>query len=247
MYQEICLDGAARQFADCAWLLKPDPGEAKDAKPILPDGHADLVLTVGKGVQIFGPTSSVRFVPKNQSFLGIRLRLGAAGTMAGVALDELLDRSFSLQVLWGALGREIEERVLAEPQPDRVLMILAEALGARISTGLAPDRIVLAAVCQLQRFPNVRVRKLARDVGLSERQLLRRFEREVGLSVRRLGRILRFQHLLDELRVSQRRAGVASRDWAGLAQDYGYADQSHLIRESRALAGVTPAALVQIC
>jgi hypothetical protein len=164
MYQEICLDGAARQFADCAWLLNPDPGEAKDAKPILPDGHADLVLIVGKGVQIFGPTSSVRFVPKDQSFLGIRLRLGAAGTMAGVALDELLDRSFSLQVLWGALGREIEERVL---------VILAEALGARISTGLAPDRSVLRTVCQLQRFPNVRVRKLARDVGLSERQLLR--------------------------------------------------------------------------
>jgi AraC-like DNA-binding protein len=247
MYREISLDSAVLQFADCAWLLKPDPEEAKAARPILPDGHTDLVLSVGNGVQIFGPASTVRFVPKDQTFLGIRFRLGAAGTMAGVAMDELLDRSVSLQVIWGALGREIEERVLAEPQPDRMLAILARALTARISNGLMLDLIVRRTACQLQRFPNTPVRKLAGDVGLSERQLLRRFEREVGLSVRRLGRILRFQGLLDDLRASRRRADATSRDWAGLAQDYGYADQAHLIRESRALAGVTPAALLQTC
>ena len=29
-------------------------------------------------------------------------------------------------------------------------------------------------------------------------------------------------------------------DWAGLATEWGYADQAHLIREFHAMAGVTP-------
>ena len=34
-------------------------------------------------------------------------------------------------------------------------------------------------------------------------------------------------------------------DWAGIAAESGYADQSHLIRETKALAGISPAALVR--
>jgi len=245
MYQEIRLGGALRQFADCAWLLKPEPEEAQDVKGVLPDGRTDFVLIVGKGVQIFGPAQTVRFVPKDQTFLGIRLRLGAAGALTGVAIDELLDQSVPLQAIWGALGREIEERMVTSSRPERALAVLAKALTARISNGLTLDHVILRTAQQLQNFPNARVRNLADDVGLCERHLHRRFVRQVGLSVRRLGRILRFQYLVDELRESRRRTGAASLDWAGLAQDYGYADQAHLVRESRALAGVTPAALAK--
>jgi AraC-like DNA-binding protein len=43
------------------------------------------------------------------------------------------------------------------------------------------------------------------------------------------------------------RAGAPVRrlDWAGLAADWGDADQAHLIREFRAMAGVTPADYVR--
>ncbi len=37
----------------------------------------------------------------------------------------------------------------------------------------------------------------------------------------------------------------ASTPWAGLAAEHGFADQAHLVREVRALAGVTPSALVR--
>jgi AraC-like DNA-binding protein len=36
------------------------------------------------------------------------------------------------------------------------------------------------------------------------------------------------------------RAQAPRIDWAGLAAEWGYADQAHLIREFRAMAGVTP-------
>ena len=82
-----------------------------------------------------------------------------------------------------------------------------------------------------------RVRELARRLGVSERHLRRLMVNETGIAPRHFARIQRFHALL-------RASDLASRpSWAALAADYGYADQSHLIRDVRHLAGVSPARL----
>ena len=75
-------------------------------------------------------------------------------------------------------------------------------------------------------------------VGLSERQLRRRFESAVGYGPKRFGRILRFQRLLDLLHGHS----VPVR-WAELAVEANYSDQPHMIKECLALAGVSPVGL----
>jgi transcriptional regulator GlxA family with amidase domain len=79
---------------------------------------------------------------------------------------------------------------------------------------------------------------LAAGVGLSERQLRRRFEAAVGYGPKRLGRVFRFQRLLDLLHADHGRT-----EWAQLAAVAGYTDQSHMIKECRELAGGSPTAL----
>ena len=69
--------------------------------------------------------------------------------------------------------------------------------------------------------PRTRVETLAGDLGLSERQLRRRFHAGAGYGPKTLQRVLRFRRFL---------AG-ADRDLARAALDAGYADQSHLTRE----------------
>jgi AraC-like DNA-binding protein len=73
-------------------------------------------------------------------------------------------------------------------------------------------------------------------LGLSERQLLRGCLPLFGYGPRRLGRILRLNRALAAARAGQPLAEVA----AGT----GYADQAHLTREVRALAGATPTELL---
>ena len=69
-------------------------------------------------------------------------------------------------------------------------------------------------------------------------ELERAFDLCVGLSPKVLGRVLRFRRAIDRIE----RGGVPDvRSWTAIAFDCGYADQPHLIREFRALAGVTPA------
>ena len=81
-----------------------------------------------------------------------------------------------------------------------------------------------------------RIGEIASRVGLSPRQLRRRFRVAVGLTPKELGRLRRLRACL-----------VGSLDptepWVSLALQHGYADQAHLIREAKSLMGVSPSSL----
>jgi len=94
------------------------------------------------------------------------------------------------------------------------------------------------AVSVLRSEPDTPVSALADEVGLSERQLRRRFEIAVGYGPKRLGRVFRFQRLLDLIHAS-----LDGPRWSQLALAAGYADQSHMINECVALAGRPPTTL----
>jgi len=85
----------------------------------------------------------------------------------------------------------------------------------------------------------LKIRDLAVEMSVSERQLERWFLCTVGLGPKVYQRIARLNAVLDEVRLQ---AGV---DWALLASHYGYADQSHLVRDFVALTGETPGACLR--
>ncbi|HWV37343.1 MAG TPA: helix-turn-helix domain-containing protein [Vulgatibacter sp.] len=79
-----------------------------------------------------------------------------------------------------------------------------------------------------------RRRRRPRRTNPGHRHFIALFRREVGLAPKLLLRLLRFQRAV---------AALSSGPLASLAavtQDAGYADQAHLTREFRALAGITP-------
>ena len=92
-----------------------------------------------------------------------------------------------------------------------------------------------AAVARL-RDPRARVHALAPELGVSTRQLRRRFESAVGYGPKRLARVLRLERALATARAGQELA------WA--AVDAGYADQAHFGNDCRALAGISPSMLL---
>jgi AraC-like DNA-binding protein len=109
----------------------------------------------------------------------------------------------------------------------------------RLAAAAAPSSAIAWAWRQLASSGGrVRVAALAGEIGWSRKHLAQRFAIEVGAGPKTVGRILRFagaRRAID--------AGIAAGPtaWAGLAVDWGYADQAHLIREFRAMAGATPA------
>jgi len=77
------------------------------------------------------------------------------------------------------------------------------------------------------------VAAVASDVGWSTRHLEHRFRGEFGITPKSAVRLTRFERSVEAVRDPRR--GLAD-----VAADCGYADQSHLAREWRDLAGLPP-------
>jgi AraC-like DNA-binding protein len=104
----------------------------------------------------------------------------------------------------------------------------------------APDPLVAAAVMRLYSNDPGRVGAIGAAIGISERQLRRRFHAAVGYGPKTLARVLRLQRVL----ALASRRGAARGDLAGLALDAGYADQAHMTAEVTRLAGQPPSRLL---
>lgn len=86
-----------------------------------------------------------------------------------------------------------------------------------------------------------RAEDLARIAGMSVRSLHRLFERYVGVGPKWIVRRSRVQE------AAERVARGEDVDWARTAQELGYHDQAHLIRDFGAQVGFTPAAYARRC
>jgi methylphosphotriester-DNA--protein-cysteine methyltransferase len=78
------------------------------------------------------------------------------------------------------------------------------------------------------------IRSLADDVGFSQKRLVRTFEEKVGLKPKALSRVFRFQAVLKKIEKESRVS------WSFVAQEAGYFDQAHFIREFESLSGLKP-------
>jgi AraC-like DNA-binding protein len=219
----------------CLWERDPPTEPAQFA--VLPDACVDIVSVDGL-LLVAGPTTGpvTSHVPAGATVLGVRFKIGAAGAALGLPASELLDTTIPLTDLWGRDAAHIGERIADAPTPALQLTALANELRTR-ADATTPDPLV-RAVAGAPRTP---VQRLAATLGITDRQLRRRFATAVGYGPKTLQRILRFQRFL-----ALASRDTAPPDLAQLAFEAGYADQAHLTREARRLAGHTPTELIAI-
>ncbi|MET7470485.1 AraC family transcriptional regulator [Micromonospora sp. NPDC005222] len=176
----------------------------------------------------------------------VLLTAPAARRLLGLPLAELANRAVPVDAVAGWLVR-LRDELAGEPGwPERFARLDA-ALTARLVVTAPVDPHLLAAWRRLEGSGGaVGVAALAGELGWSRRHLSVRFRREFGLPPKAVGRLLRFERAYASLGRTLLTAPVAVPDdagWAERAARWGYYDQSHLIREFREFAGVTPAAL----
>jgi AraC-like DNA-binding protein len=161
----------------------------------------------------------------------VLVRFTAQGAAClGVPASELADESVALDALVPG-AREIVDRFQDARTPAAAVALVEDFLEQR---AFAKDPLVERALALLSTDPGeeASIARIARSLRMSERQLERRFLDRVGSTPKRYAGLLRFE----------RAAALvgAGTPLGQVAVDAGYYDQSHLIREFRRFAGMTP-------
>ena len=236
-YREGPPPAALRGLVVCTWVNEVSPG---DPTRVLPDGCVDVMWrTPGPGggdgeLIVAGPDTTAQHITVDGPvrYVGVRFRPGAAAVGLGLPASALRDGRVPLEHVWGAAVADRMADHLAEaPAPGQAL---AAAVVDRLASAGATEADLpgpgLAAALRAEQGPGG-VRQVARTLGVTERQLHRRCVTHFGYGPKTVQRVLRFQ---DALAMARR-----DRPLAIVAAEAGYADQAHLARDVRALAGAT--------
>lgn len=233
-------------FIECIWTrLDQDP--APQGHRVLPDGCIDILLqgTIASGLsaRVVGTMTRPLIVPSGgpSYSLGVRFKPGAMTALFDMDAGELTDRQEGLLELDQSFASELEHRVNDQRSLDAQCACVQDALLQRLAQRTSRvDPYVRAVVARIQeRRGDVRIEELSQYAGVTRQHLSRLFLRHVGLPTKAFARMVRFRAALQQARERP------DQSWVGLAAEFGYADQSHLIAEFSALGGQSPSRWVR--
>ncbi|MEU6097230.1 helix-turn-helix transcriptional regulator [Streptomyces sp. NPDC047079] len=213
---------ASRLVGAVVWTNTP----SAVGRPVLPDGCMDLLWTEGR-LLVAGPDTHAYHPGSSPArWAGVRFHPGTAPALLGVPAHALRDQRVELADLRPAAEvRRLTGRVDAAADPAHALEEIALEWAARSPR---PDPLLRALVAALDAGRPVAA--IADRLGLSVRQLHRRSLAAFGYGPKTLARVLRLQRAL-----ALARSGMPLAETAARA---GFADQAHLSRDVRELAGM---------
>lgn len=233
--------------ASAVGALFVDECDADVSLVSIPRPEIQLVVRFGPSAQrgldvhAMGVQRRVRrkLIRAGQRTVTAHLRLGTTEVVLGVPASAIAGRVVALEDLWGdAVTRRFLDRLAAARSTVDAAAIVERAIVERVAVASARRAWPQLALEAAERLASATVSAVAADLGVSERHLRRVFREAIGVSPKAFAKLVRFHRALHAAR-EDGRAG-----WGSIAAQTGYYDQAHLIKEFRAIAGVTPRALL---
>ncbi len=222
-------------FVECFWIRNAaGPQDSASPYRVFPDGCLDIIFTPDEAF-VVGTMTSALVVPPgpHTAMLGVRFKPGMATAFLQVPAVELTDDRAPLDAIWSD-RTGVADYVGSVVGSESAVSRLAEVLVGRLPrTAGVPADLRAAVESIMAAAGRVDVAQLAASLGVSRQHLARRFATYVGVSPKTFSRVMRLKAVL-------RAVGPGRLNWAALAAELGYYDQSHLVTEFRSLTGLTP-------
>lgn len=176
---------------------------------------------------------------KGQVF-GVKFRPGGFYPFLKSSVAAITDSAIPLETVFDVDTQALEDAVLNARAPDEMIGIvermLSEHLPARDKTVAVIQQIVEHIVMHREI---TKVDELVQHLHLNKRTLQRLFSQYVGVTPKTVIRQYRMHEAAEQV------ADGDIENWSRLAQELGYYDQAHFIKDFKAIIGRTPAAYAE--
>ena len=217
--------------------------EEPAAQPInaVPDGCVDLLYAIGENdVRCFlgGTVLKMKYWPfeKNRMYFGIRFQPGQCILPDGISIGDIINTD--IEIPSTAYGADIDEALShTESMKERAAMIHKVLWNAHQTQSSPNSKEDIEAYIRNRIYKTkgtVSIKEISQDTGYSECYVRRAFHEMHGISPKTFEEIVRFQNTLEEMALHQDMA------FYDMAQESGYYDQSHMVKEFKSFTGLTP-------
>ncbi|HEX2315061.1 MAG TPA: helix-turn-helix domain-containing protein [Thermomonospora sp.] len=233
-------------YAEHHWILTWDlRGREPHRQRVLTHPAVNMSFTTGGRARVVGVVRDVftETVSGAGRVVGVRFLPGGFRPFLDGPVAALTDRYVPVEEIFGPRARAVADAIIAEPDADAAVALLEGFLLERAPATPDPAVAEIAAVvARIAADPSLnRVDALAAELGVGTRSLQRRFAEYVGVGPKWVIRRYRMHE------AAERAASVDGVDWAAVAAELGYADQSHFVRDFTATVGTPPARYARTC
>lgn len=227
------LDAIVAHYWCVRWQLDPGQEETRQTLP-----HPNVHLVIGdEGATVSG-VHTARFTTTLRgtgAVFGIKFRAGGVRATLGMPVSQLRDRTLPAREVFGAWIDEVVGEVTRENSDAERIAAIDALLLRHAQPATAAGQRAGAMLDAIASEPTLlRVDDVLRRWPMQRRTLERLFDEEIGVSPKWVIQRYRLHEAL------ARMTGDVPIDWAQFAQDLGYFDQAHFIRDFRSQVGVTP-------
>lgn len=208
----------------------------------IPDGCVDMVFCCDQlhpFAEICGTVLSPESVllKSNTYYFGVRFLPGYNPVLGeNILMSELINRRVPFESL--ICDKRMLEGILGTTdfrKQIRIFMRSYMSIYRRVNPIENSSLLVLHSANMLIRSAGcVTVEQIAKDTGYTMRYINKCFHRETGLSPKQFSKIVRFQAAVSALNEP------FGRTLTEIADDLGYFDQAHFIRDFKQFTGLTP-------
>lgn len=227
-YNETSIESMSDVFR-CRWTHTVISGSNTQQVLVIPDNCADFIASDSGHCWFVGPATTVDLpnLQPGTTLHGLRIQPHALQAVIDADPAELTDRRAKFNdVLPSRVARLLGDALMSNGLNDRTLGQLwpRTSLDSRTSRGI--DMLLLLTDSSIDNIAN--------DCTMSPRQFRRLIKQVSGLTPKTLQRVSRLHHALDIAR------NLSERSLSMIATTAGFTDQSHLARDVRKLANLTP-------
>jgi AraC-like DNA-binding protein len=173
-------------------------------------------------------------------FVSVCFYPGKARQFFPIPMKETATSPLVLKDIMHDFSLSLEEAVAEADSNEERVKHLQDFLVNLLMKNSHPDKAVDYCVNQINYHRGqLSITSLAREAGISNRQLVRRFNEQIGISPKEFARVTKFIHSLHVLK------SYPQMNLTQIAYESGYYDQAHFIHDYQEFAGYSPGTLLQ--